>query len=510
MAYIGKEPGSGLRGRFIYTATAGQTSFTGADSLGRTLTYTDGEYTDVFLNGVKLDKTDYTATSGTSIVLDSGASADDTLEILAFDTFGLFSGEFAQDVSVGGDLTISDKIIHSGDTNTAIRFADADTVTVETAGSERLRVLSDGKVAIGGTTAEATLDVMGNSDSVGALKLNGGNDTHGFHFYTTASEGDLAIKREVSGTQTEVMRIIRSDGNLSIGKTSDAFGTAGIVLRVTGPVRATASGTTSGLFNRLSSDGNLLAFYKDSTFVGSVVTRAGVVSSFVFDSRTNGSGLSGGTNQIQPTNAAGAVVDDTIDLGSSTTRFDDVFATNTSIIGTSDANEKQQIASLTDAEITAAKALSKMFKTFKWNSAVESKGDNARTHTGHIAQEVQSVMTDAGLDVTKYAFWCSDTWWQEDVEVAAVEAVEAKDAVYDSAGNVVSEAVDPSPAQDAYTRIDAYETADEAPEGATKRTRLGVRYSELLAFIGAATEQRLADIETQNADFEKRLTALEN
>ena len=106
MAYIGKEPGSGLRGRFIYTATAGQTSFTGADSLGRTLTYTDGEYTDVFLNGVKLDKTDYTATSGTSIVLDSGASADDTLEILAFDTFGLFSGEFAQDVSVGGDLTV--------------------------------------------------------------------------------------------------------------------------------------------------------------------------------------------------------------------------------------------------------------------------------------------------------------------------------------------------------------------------------------------------------------------
>ena len=214
MAYIGKEPGSGLRGRFIYTATAGQTSFTGSDSLGRTLTYTDGEYTDVFLNGVKLDKTDYTATSGTSIVLDSGASADDTLEILAFDTFGLFSGEFAQDVSVGGDLTISDKIIHSGDTNTAIRFADADTVTVETGGSERVRVLSDGKVAIGGTTAEATLDVMGNSDSVAALKLNGGNDNYGFHFYTTASEGDLAIKREVAGTQTEAMRIVRSSGTI--------------------------------------------------------------------------------------------------------------------------------------------------------------------------------------------------------------------------------------------------------------------------------------------------------
>ena len=120
MAYIGKEPGSGLRGRFVYTATAGQTSFTGSDSLGRTLTYTDSEYTDVFLNGVKLDKTDYTATSGTSIVLDSGATAGDTLEILAFDTFGLFSGEFAQDVSVSGDLTVDGTTLHVDSTNNRV------------------------------------------------------------------------------------------------------------------------------------------------------------------------------------------------------------------------------------------------------------------------------------------------------------------------------------------------------------------------------------------------------
>ena len=216
MAYIGKEPGSGLRGRFIYTATAGQTSFTGSDSLGRTLTYTDGEYTDVFLNGVKLDKTDYTATSGTSIVLDSGASADDTLEILAFDTFGLFSGEFAQDVTVAGDLTVSgttttaattmtgdlslaDKIVHTGDTNTAIRFADADTVTVETGGSERLRVTDAGKVGIGETaplsllhvktaessgTADSGADelVLENSGDTGMTILSGSSNTGSIRF----------------------------------------------------------------------------------------------------------------------------------------------------------------------------------------------------------------------------------------------------------------------------------------------------------------------------------------
>ena len=95
-------------------------------------------------------------------------------------------------------------------------------------------------------------------------------------------------------------------------------------------------------------------------------------------------------------------------------------------------------------------------------------------------------MTDAGLDATKYAFWCSDTWWETQTEVPAVEADEE---------NGIE-------AQDAYTRTDTYETAEEAPEGATERTRLGIRYPELLAFIGAATEQRLADIET-------RLTALE-
>jgi hypothetical protein len=50
----------------------------------------------------------------------------------------------------------------------------------------------------------------------------------------------------------------------------------------------------------------------------------------------------------------------------------------------------------------------------------------------------------------------------------------------DEDGNVISEG------RPAYTKTNVYETADEAPEGAVERTRLGVRYSELLAFIIAA------------------------
>ena len=56
--------------------------------------------------------------------------------------------------------------------------------------------------------------------------------------------------------------------------------------------------------------------------------------------------------------------------------------------------------------------------------------------------------------------------------------------------------------KEAYTRIDTYHTSEEAPESATERNRKGIRYPQLLSFIGAATEQRLASIES-------RLDALE-
>ena len=51
MAYQGRQPGVGVRNRFIYSATNGQTSFSGADSNGLTLAYADATYVDVFLNG---------------------------------------------------------------------------------------------------------------------------------------------------------------------------------------------------------------------------------------------------------------------------------------------------------------------------------------------------------------------------------------------------------------------------------------------------------------------------
>jgi len=297
MPYIGKDPGTGLRGRFIYTATAGQTSFTGSDSLGRTLTYTDSEYTDVFLNGVKLDKTDYTATSGTSIVLDSGASADDTLEILAFDTFGLFSGEFAQDVSVSGDLTISDKIVHSGDTNTAIRFAAADTVTVETAGSERLRIDSSGNVGINETAPTVPLTVKGaqafgssasnlsTSTTKAAVRIRGSSDSSTSLFFGSITNDAEQYIQSANGAGSAADDIILNPfgGNVMVGQGSSErtrVDTSGRLL-----IGITAPTTTGAYFEPSSLDRTVL-------FLGSSNATSGITL-LVF---SNPNGIVGGVS----------------------------------------------------------------------------------------------------------------------------------------------------------------------------------------------------------------------
>jgi len=213
-----------------------------------------------------------------------------------------------------------------------------------------------------------------------------------------------------------------------------------------------------------SSDENIIKFYTNNgtKLVGAI--------GFQDDDLWIGEGGVGlhfqntGSDRIDPFDVTGnAVRDNAIDLGGSSSRFDDVYATN-GTIQTSDANEKQQIALLTTAEMDAAKAISQLFKTFKWNSAVIEKGDAARTHTGVIAQEVEQAMTDAGLDAGDYAFFISTTWWEH------------------SGVN--------------------YPTLADAPAGSTESNRKGIRYPQLLSFVSAATEQRLASIET-------RLDALE-
>lgn len=114
MPYIGTSPSNGVRRIYSYTATASQTIFSGASTEGQTLAYTDSTYIDVYQNGVLLDKSDYTSTNGTQVVLAQGASVNDVVVIIVYDVFSVADtvsksdgGTFDGNVTMGGTLGVT-------------------------------------------------------------------------------------------------------------------------------------------------------------------------------------------------------------------------------------------------------------------------------------------------------------------------------------------------------------------------------------------------------------------
>ena len=90
----------------------------------------------------------------------------------------------------GGQITMpnfamQDKLFHDGDTDTAIRFPAADTLTVETGGSERLRVGSSGNVGIGNNNPSFPLDVSGADDGAIRVRALGTSSSSDTFFYQT-------------------------------------------------------------------------------------------------------------------------------------------------------------------------------------------------------------------------------------------------------------------------------------------------------------------------------------
>jgi hypothetical protein len=149
MPYLGKAPNQGVRNRFIYQATAGQTSFSGSDANALTLTYADGAYVDVYQNGILLKpSTDYTATSGTTVVLVTGASVNDVIEIIAYDAFTIANSYTKADSDTRYPFLGNDSIIRT----------NGQTISSDVTISSTTNALSAGPITVG---ASATLTVNG-------------------------------------------------------------------------------------------------------------------------------------------------------------------------------------------------------------------------------------------------------------------------------------------------------------------------------------------------------------
>ena len=95
MAYIGQTLTEGTRRAYTFIATASQTTFNVVYSAGAV---------DVYLNGILLQPTDYTATTGTTVVLGTGAAVNDEVTIMAHNTFSVSD---APTLSGGGTFASS-------------------------------------------------------------------------------------------------------------------------------------------------------------------------------------------------------------------------------------------------------------------------------------------------------------------------------------------------------------------------------------------------------------------
>ncbi len=304
MPYIGTNPSNGVRRVYTYTATAGQTTFTGASSEGSTLAYIDQNYIDVYLNGILLNSADYTSTSGSSIVLASGASVGDILTVTVYDVFGVADtvskkdgGTFDGNVTMGGTLNVSGAFTSQGiDDNadaTAITIDSSENVTL----GNNLNMTSDDPT-ITMTDSSGTDDIATIQSTSGALVFTARDGS---------SDGEIIFKKTDGSATDETMRIF-SSGSVAIAKTVTSVATAGCTFFVGGNGGFTKDGGTVLSLNRLSSDGKIADFRRNNSEKGSITVSGNTTSYNAF----TGSHWSRLTDNSKPTILRGTVIE-TID-----------------------------------------------------------------------------------------------------------------------------------------------------------------------------------------------------
>jgi len=262
MPYIGRSTdGFGVRNRFIYLATSGATSVSGADANGATLTFTDGAFVDVYLNGVLLKPTtDYNTSTANTIAGLSALNTSDEVTVVVYDVFSVSDsvsasngGTFAGNVVFNSDISVGDDVSLASDSAVINFGADSD-VTLTHVADTGLRLANptgadfdlttNSQAGTSGSPLNMDLNFRGYNNNVMAMIRS-----HDESSSTGHGELQFHITKNSVGTREALN--IDHDGDVKVSLGDIVFGTAGKGINL---------GVTS------NTDSNTLDDYEEGTF----------------------------------------------------------------------------------------------------------------------------------------------------------------------------------------------------------------------------------------------------
>lgn len=301
MAYIGSTPvPQGIKETQSFTATAGQTTF-------NTLGYSNGNNISVFLNGVRLiNGTDYTATNGSDIVLTAAASASDVLDFETFNEFNLVNQNLTTP-------TFTDTVVVSGDTTASLTLKN--NTHEDTDGGRESTLIFQGEQSGGeiSTLAEIEASHDGTADD---------------------QKGDLIFKTNDGSDGTSPTEVARMDSaaNFLVSTTgvnphnASSASDAGAAIRSDGRILAGVNQDNPAVFNRIGNDGDIVAFKKGGSTVGSIGTASNAIFIGTEDAGITFNHHGGGNlDAVFPYDLSTGASDANVDLGGTLNRFRDMW-----------------------------------------------------------------------------------------------------------------------------------------------------------------------------------------